>query len=130
MLLGNLLGFLLFGCFIRFRQGAFKAAYAFPDTGTDSRQFSGSENKQHDNQNNRQFRQTNAEHKNLLIYKFNLQPFAERTVRVAAFVAVFAKAAVPQKSELCLSDMLTGQNSGQDNIEHRDPMMKAAGGNP
>ena len=49
---------------------------------------------------------------------------------IAAFFAVFAKAAMSEKGQLCLADMLTCQYSGQNQIQNRNPMIKAAGRYP
>jgi hypothetical protein len=53
---------------------------------------------------------------------------AEMTFWISAFRTVAAKTTVTEKGELCFTDVLTGKNSRQHQIQDRDPMVEAAGG--
>jgi hypothetical protein len=58
----------------------------------------------------------------------NSGSFAKMTVGVGALSAVFTETTVAEKSQLCLTDLLPGENPRQDQIQNRNAVIKTAGG--
>jgi hypothetical protein len=56
--------------------------------------------------------------------------FAEMAFGIGAFWTVCAKTTVTEKGELCFGDLFTCKDSGQYQVHHGDPVIKATGWNP